>query len=65
MLEREEQRRDQHQKHAKEKERQERSQKKAEEKRESGQPQAGMDTNPEVAQDRGYIERMNEKTSKH
>lgn len=63
MIERNKQVDDQQKKHAEEKERQQKPDKKA--KIEPGHEHARMATDPEAAKDPGYIERMNEKTSKH
>lgn len=62
MIEREKQRADQQKKHKAEKERRLHTQKKDE--RPTIQ-QAGKATDPETMQDKGYVERIEEKTEKH
>ena len=63
MIEREKQRTDQQKKHAAEKERREHPKKDV--KAQAGQQHAGMDTDPETMKDKGYVERIEEKTEKH
>lgn len=63
MIERDKQRTDQEKKHAAEKERREHPKKDV--KDVSGQQHAGMDTDPQTMKDKGYVERITEKTEKH
>jgi hypothetical protein len=63
MIEREKQRTDQQKKHKAEKQRRTHSGKKGEGRPE--QRQAGKATDPETMQDKGYAERIEEKTEKH
>lgn len=60
MIERDKQRIDQQKKQTRKS-----SHKKQEKQQHPQQKKAGMATDPEAMQDPGYIERMNEKTSKH
>lgn len=63
MLEREKQRTDQQKKHAAEKQRRARPGK--DDKGRVERKQAGMATDPQAMKDKGYIERIDEKTEKH
>ena len=63
MLEREKQRTDQQKKHAGEKQRRARSGKN--EKGRTEHKQAGQASDPEAMKDKGYVERIEEKTKKH
>jgi hypothetical protein len=65
MLEREKQVSDQEKKHAGEKERQEHPKRDVKAQDKPGQVQAGDDTKPETMKDKGYVERITEKTEKH
>ena len=62
MLEREKQVSDQQKKHARAKRDQE---KKKRPDKSPEQKQAGMTTDPNAERDKGYVERMTDKTSKH
>lgn len=63
MLERDKQRTDQEKKHNAEKQRRLRSEKKSD--RHPEQRKAGKSTDPETMEDKGYVERIEEKTEKH
>ena len=63
MIEREKQVTDQQKKHENEKKHQE--QPSGDVKAQSGQQHAGMANDPDTMKDKGYVERIDEKTSKH
>jgi hypothetical protein len=63
VIERDKQVDDQQKKHANEKEREQHPQTGG--RRQPEPQQAGMATDPEVAKDKGYAERIEEKTEKH
>ncbi len=63
MIEREKQRTDQAKKHKAEKQRRSHSEKNREQ--HSEQREAGKSTDPETMKDKGYVERIEEKTEKH
>lgn len=65
MVEREKQRHDQQKKQASEKEKREHPQKDQKAPHRPEREHAGMATDPEAMRDRGYIERIDEKTRKH
>ena len=62
MIERDKQVADQQKKHSTEKERQKHPRKGAKTPQEQ---QAGMSTDPQTMKDEGYVDRIDEKTSKH
>jgi hypothetical protein len=63
VIERDKQVTDQEKKHAAEKQRREHPKKDV--KNKSGQQHAGMATDPQTMKDKGYVERITEKTEKH
>jgi hypothetical protein len=63
VIEREKQRTDQQKKHANEKKRRKPS--KNDTPAQTEQTQAGMATDPQTMKDKGYVERIEEKTKKH
>lgn len=65
MIEREKQVADQEKKHAKEKADHEHPHKDGKAKDQPGQQHAGMATDPKTMKDKDYVERIDEKTSKH